>query len=215
MDKYVIAGKLSVNTCYYLPVEALDALAGISSDIVLFHVNNFIKNAQKSTDLIERGVAQKLERSYAIINDRNRYLDSETTKVLAEELRNLQFEDISANVPEDKLKGWIVLIDEILDNEDAVPYIAKITSSSIEDALDKISSIHCENDEQRRAVSTLIQVIENNKGLFRSAPFKKDKPTVLRGAVYRKDTLAIIREGIEYLLKQKASGKDPHTWRYI
>ena len=217
IKSFVIPGKLTAEEVVQMPDAALITLVNVSTDIITFHINRFILRARQSggTDM-DRQAADRLETFYKKVKERDEYLSSPDTLKMVEELRGLSFENITYNIPTEKLEVWKTFIDEILSNDNAVAFIPKKTGSYIDEQIEILSeSLKGGSVEEQEMGRRMISLINNNRSMFKNAPFKSDKPAILRSIVYNKDKLIVERDGIEFLIKKKQSGANPLSWRLL
>lgn len=216
---WVVPGKINTELVEALPMEALEIIADLSSNIVVMHVNRFIQTYGGGADANLSSISDKLKTAYTYTNDKEDYLKSEKVKQMAEELRNLQYEDITFLTPAEQLIEYRMLIKELEENEFASAYTSEKDSAYLRAGMEKIKEIASSYiDKNADAVTSCYRVhdiIKNNRSLFRNPPFKKNSATILRSVIYRKDDFELILSGIDFILEKKKSGAAPRSWRFL
>ena len=215
---WVVPNKISVDIVLALPDKELKQIVELASNIVVMHINRFIDANRNSSDENLRDAALRLADAAEYTNKKAQYLSSDETRDLVEELRNLTAEDVTINVPKEKLLTYKMLIDEILTNDFAVAYTDEKDTENLRNNLAALIDAggfyeSMNEKEAANAIFTMVRVIDDNKGLFRNPPFKKNASTILRGVLYRKEEFELIGSGIDYLLGKMQSGAHPRSWR--
>lgn len=216
---WVVPGKITVEMLYPVPIEAIELLAKVSSNIVVMHVNRFIES-NKNGDVANIGsVVDKLSRAYAYINDKNDYLKSEETREMADDLRRLQFDDITYTTDINVLTKYKMQIEALFDSEYASAYTDEKDGALLRDTIERMKDLaisYASRGEDSAVVSctyNLAEVMDKNKSLFRNPPFKKNSATILRSVLSRKDDFETMLEGINFILDKLHSGENPRKWR--
>lgn len=216
---WVVPGKIDTELIANLPDRAMTILADLSSNIVVMHVNRFL--GSKNAGVANLGsVCDKLKVAYAYTNEKMDYLKSEKVKEMANELRNLQFEDITYTTPRDRLEMYKMLIEELIDNEYASAYTDEKDTQYLKSGMEQLRQMANDllkvnaSPSEINACFRLYEIIDKNKSLFRNPPFKRNTATILRGVLYRKDDFELILKGIGFILKKLDSHANPRSWRF-
>lgn len=216
---WVVPSKIDTDLIENLPDKAMAILADLSSNIVVMHVNRFL-NSQNASAANLGSVCDKLRAAYAYTNEKMDYLKSEKVKEMVNELRNLQFEDITYTTPRDKLDAYKILIEELIDNEYASAYTDEKDTQYLKAGMQQLETYVGElvrSGASYGAINScyrLHKIIHDNKSLFRNPPFKRNSATILRGVLYRKDDFEIMLRGINFIIGKLDSHANPRSWRF-
>lgn len=232
MSSWVLPGILKVSEVGQLPHEFLVGLSTISTGIIMNYVNKFIADNEGSSDPTVQAAASALKSAYEEVNRISDYLNSEEAKTLSDTLCSLQYSDVSAEIPIEKLIVYrSTILDLLSEDEDFVAaYNKDIVESETRgyktaytpklDEDNYISGIRMMNaaakeSNYRGLCETVMARIFSNDNLFKNSRAKLNSPTVLRKAIYKKDRLKSLLRGIDYLIEKKRSGAAPRSWRRV
>lgn len=212
MNNDVIPKLLTEEKVLDTPIEALKVLAECSSDIVLDYVNEYIaKNSDTS-------VGKRIEEAYRSVNERIRYLQSDKLKEIADSLNNLTYADVNANIPIDTLKGYKYAIEEALQNDVTAVKSRSVTKDKYIECIERLTSmgeIDTWSNQERKNIFDIRNLIESNKRIFKTAPFKKPNNTVLARILYKREQMELILYGINFLLPKLEARTNAQIWRYL
>lgn len=232
MIVWVLPGILDAEEVRYIAPQLLEMMASTSTAIIVDYVNKFIAKYKGSSDVICAEAADKLEAAYASVNAINEYLNGDEAKNLADTLAALQYSDISAELPTEKLLYYKSLILELL-MEDAdfaeqykqgssiqatgykTAYTVKLDADNFNETLDAMRKFCTENPRYAGAGLMLVDKLNKQKNLFTNGRTKTNSATVLRKAIYHKDKLKSILRGIDFLLERRAENVSPRAWRML
>lgn len=220
LEAWVVPNKINVELVLEMPNDCLKQVVELASNIVVMHINRFIQMNGGSNDEAKRSAAAKLADAAAYVNMKSEYLSSEETKDMVEELRGLSYEDININVDKNTLLKYRMLIEELLTNDFAVAYTEEKDTKHLEDSIrslkDQADKYGASGDTiSCAAIWRMCGIIDNNRGLFRNPPFKRNSSTILRSILYRKEDYELIKDGIDFLLERMNSGSHPRSWRRL
>ena len=234
MTSWVLPGILKAEEVQMTDMEVLVMMSNISTGIVLNYVNKFVDANIGSGDPVLAEAASKLQRAYEEVNKVNDYLNSEEAKNLSETLCSLQYSDVSAELPMEKLIVYRSAILELLSEDAAfleeyqrdVPdsvtrgfktaYTPKLDGDNLAATLDGMRVFATGEDAVNRGFDlVLADRIEKNKNLFQNSHAKINAPTVMRKAIYKKDRLKSLLKGIDFLIDKRREGVSPRSWRIV
>lgn len=231
MTTWVLPGILKADDVLDIPLDMLIEMSNMSTGIILNYVNKFISGNINSSDETMAAAAKKMSIAYENVNKVNDYLNSEEAKTLSDTLCSLEYRDVSAEMPLEKLTVMRAAILELLaEDVDFVQAYAKEISESSTRGMKTAYTVKLDEDnfirildamrvvnrkEHTLAGDNLIGCIERNTNLFKNSRAKLNAPTVMRKAIYRKDKLKTILRGIDYLIDKKQSGAPPISWRRV
>lgn len=121
------------------------------------------------------------------------------------------FESVHAGLSIQELKDMRDIINSVYNNEYNVPYINTIPGDIIASIINNLLALHRVNNDFE--YKKLAYLLTKNKELFKDKPNSNAKGTVFKSISRRSMDLDIILKGIEFLITQKESGKQPETWR--
>lgn len=229
---WVLPSILQASDVVGLPDEALVALTKISTDIILEYVNDFIAANIDSADNTDATAARRLQSAYAVINKTNEYLKSKDAKDFADTLANLQYSDVNYGVDLEVLKQWrSQIIDLLAEDEDfresytgdiddsetrgmKTAYTTRLDKDNLESVIAELCSIGITTGTTR-ITTTLIDNIKKHSGLFKNGNYNLNSPTVMRRAIYKKDKLATILRGLNFIIPRKEAGLSANEWRKL
>ncbi len=231
MVTWVLPGILNAEDVTEIAPELLHMTSKISTGVIVGYVNKFIETYENSSDSTYSLAAKKLKEAYADVNSVMEYLQSDEARNLADTLCSLQYSDISADVPKDKLIAYRSAILELF-SEDVdfmkeyqkevevkeasgykTAYTAKLDKENFDRVVTQMQAYLSQHPD--KAGGMLVDRITKNSNLFINSRAKTNAPTVLRKAIYRKDTLKNILRGLDYLIDKIDSGQAPRSWRIV
>lgn len=207
----VIKFVLSEDDAYLVPMDIFKGLAGVSSDIVLRRINSYLDNPDANT-----AVKRRVEEAYSDVQQKKDFYSSEELQTSVKELMNLTYSDVNAGQSKEQLEKWHSQITEILQSPFAIAYIPPVKYADLREYRQII--LERSKTESPNVADVLIRLEENiskNKNLFKDAPFKGYTGTPVKRIVNDRSKYEVLLKGIEFLLKRKAEGVKPQTWRYM
>lgn len=231
MTSWVLPGILKADDVQAIPMDALIEMSKTSTGIIINYVNKFVSSNIESDDPMLRRAAEIMKAAYDEINRINEYLNSDEAKVLSDTLCSMEYRDISAEVPLEKLIVMRSTILELLsEDEDFVKsytneiaesathgmktaYTVKLDEDNMYNVCNRMRVI-CDQHHSAAGMH-LISAITSNSNLFKNSRTKLNSPTVLRKAIYKKDKLKSILRGIDFLIGKKQAGVSPISWRKV
>lgn len=232
MTEWVLPGILKVQDVHAVDPVILCMMSNISTGVILGYVNKFIESAEGSTDAVKVEAAAVMRSAYEQVNKVNDYLNSDEAKDLADTLCSLQYSDVSAELPIEKLISYrSVILDLLSEDKDfvesytkeslegqasgmKVAYTPKLDESNYYRVIHEMN-VHMASNGANNETANLVKRIKNNKNLFVNSRAKLNSSTVLRKAIYKKDRLRSILRGLDFLIDKKNSGVSPRSWRII
>lgn len=217
-NQWVIPLIVDIDLLNVIPMKALQQLAEVSPKIIINDVNKWIANNISSSDKMMQMLANKLKEGYKEVNARDEFLGSVDTAIVASELKTLTYADISATQSVDNLRKWKAWIELVLESPYSTDIVHNVDEDRFNMYIGRLSDIAGEYEGDaaaQNAISVLMRNMEKKKSLFKAPPFKKQVSTVLRGVLYKKEMLATILYGINFLLPKIEAGEDPIVWRYL
>lgn len=199
-DTFVLPMLFSVEDARQSSLEALTLMAEISTDVVLNYVNKYIQNNTGD-------VAEKLQQAFSTVNARRTYLQGDNLREMVMEVNNISLLDVNAAVPLEKLELWKEILDSIYSDDRAVGSTKTLDNDALEDCLVKLSDT---KDSER-----VIALIENNRTLFKNAPFKRSYRTVVSSLFTKKEQYDLLLYGLNFLIGKLKSGANPINWRLL
>ena len=219
MSDWVIPRKLTVGDVWNIPKPALTIMAETSNDMVVYYINQFIRDNQNNQDVIVRKVAEKLKDAFEEVNRIKDFLSSSEAIEMAKTLNSLSIEDIRFSISLENLKQYRALILMLFNDEDTVVSRTKaLTNQHLDLQIERLRNLldsYKDSFESYSSILNLIAFMDKDKQLFKNAPFKRNSVTVLRAAVENRDRFDLILYGIEFLIDKKERGVDKRTWRIL
>lgn len=213
---YVIPMVLPEQVVYNLPDYMLKELPECTSDILLKYINSYIETNENSGNEVSQRVATRLKSAYSYRNARIQFLKEEGTQEIVELLSNLTLEDISIAVDEETLIKWKNAITFVFESDKIEAMKHVVTKQAYEHFRARVSDIPASCTEvESQAVYRMLSIMEENKSLFKSAPFTRLRGTPFRGILLRKEVYELILYGIDYILDKKRKGLEPISWRLL
>lgn len=232
MTEWVLPGILKMEDVASIDPAILEMMSRISTGVILGYVNKFVASAEGSNDPAKVEAAAIMKAAYDKVNKVNDYLSSDEAKDLADTLCSLQYSDVSAEMPVEKLISYrATILDLLSEDKDFVDsykkeclegkssgmksaYTPKLDEDNYVSVIDEMNEYVYKN-RSSQSTAILVTKIGNNKNLFVNSRAKANAPTVLRKAIYRKDRLRSILRGLDFLIEKKESGESPRSWRSI
>lgn len=220
--KYVVPGLIDEEVIYYLPPYIMDALAKLCSDIVIQYINDYCKENENSDDEVTKACVEKLNKNFAAINAKKKYLRSKNAKNIVDTLNNLSYIDIYYQGEQslETLSEYKYCIETVLDSTKDIGKARVVTNSDWENFItgcETYKKIATDNnsEEELRAVERIRKIVKNNKSMFKSAPFAVSGSTVFTKFLNKRGTLETLLYGINFLMNNIKEGKSPESWRYL
>lgn len=219
MTNWVIPKKLSIEDVWHIPKTALAIMAETSNDMVVYYVNNFIRANLNSQDIITKKVAEKLKESYEEVNNLKDFLSSNEALEIAQELNTLSVADIRATDSPEHLKRLRAIVNMLFQETNFMVGETKaLTTDYLETQLQRLVGLtfsYSDSPESSESISRLHIFMDNNRQLFKNAPFRRKNPTVLKYAVNNKDKYELILYGLDFVIEKKERNADARSWRLL
>lgn len=141
------------------------------------------------------------------------YIGSEETQSAVDELKDLTYSSIHANLTIDKLKHYLDLIKMLDDTEMAKPYTQAINVNGVKAIIQNIHAVYKNTGDQ--TAKELEIKLDMYKDLFKDRRGATAKGTIFKVPARNIQQYRIIQRGIEFLIAQKEAGHIPEEWRHF
>lgn len=199
---------ISEEAVYGLSDELLAKLASCSTQVVNDKVIEYLENPN-ADPVVKRRIAA----AYSFYIETTQYLESEQTNADVELIKDLSYESIGPFLTVDELKSYKRAIEDMLSNDNAIPYIAPIKGALIRELREEVYALGKETDNS--AVILAGQRLKQFSSLFRDSQYASYKGTVVKKIVRNRSKYEILLEGVNFMIKKKESGALPASWRYL
>lgn len=203
---FVLPYLLSEEQAALLTDEQLGKLAACSTNVLVGHVKSYLSNSSR-----DMAVANRIHKAYSHKLDTEKFFNNEELQECVKRVSALTYDDINPGIGIETLQEYRNDIKAILNEDLAVPYIAPIRGSIIEDFLVDLKECTQDNPELKK----LLKVLSKNKTLFkdpRNTPFRG---TIVKSIVRDQQRYEIMLHGIDFLINKAKEGKSPSSWRYL
>lgn len=188
--------------------ELLAKLASCSTQVVNNKIIEYLENP--GADPV---IKQRVAIAYSFYIETTKYLESEQTAKDVELIKDLSYDSISPQLSMDELQEYRRAISDMLSNDKAIPYIAPIKGTLIQELREEMAEYGKEigNPDVIIAAKTL----KKFSTLFRDSQYASYKGTPVKKIIRNRNKYEILLAGIEFMIRKKQEGAVTASWRYL
>lgn len=205
---WVIPLILSEEMTKELPEEILAGLAECSTSIIKKRVKDYLYSTEA-----DKEIQNKVYKAYSLQIVGDEFLQDESLAAKVNLIKDLGYYSITPHLTIDELEGYQDAISSILNNKFAVPYIAPINGTLINELMKNINILYKSTGSV--LLKSFYECLKKNKSLFRDSQFEGYKGTVVKKIIRNRTKYIIILKGIEFMIEKKKQQAMPISWRYL